>query len=297
MEFLIISGLSGAGKSAVIKIVEDLGYYAVDNMPVTLIPAFAELYVKSSGQDRGPYERVALVTDVRAGQSFDALFASLSLIRAMNCDYRILYIESKTEVIIRRYKETRRRHPLQQDGEPLQHAIEHEEKLLAPVREQADYVVDTSELSSAALRTHLAGLLTGSVRRPMVVTVMSFGFKYGLPLESDLVFDVRFLPNPYHIAELRSLSGMDEPVREFINRWPQTQDFLMRLKDMANFLLPQYIEEGKSGLVIAVGCTGGRHRSVMVARSLYDDLREKGYYVVLTHRDITRDPMKQMENQ
>ncbi|MDR0292990.1 MAG: RNase adapter RapZ [Oscillospiraceae bacterium] len=293
MEFLIVSGLSGAGKSAVIKIIEDMGYYAVDNMPVTLIPAFAELYVKSSGQDKGPYERVALVTDVRAGQNFDALFASLSLIRAMNCDYRILYIESNPDVIILRYKETRRRHPLQRDGETLRQAIDRETALLASVREQADYIIDTSGLSASALRTHLEGTLTGADRRPMVVTVMSFGFKYGLPPESDLVFDVRFLPNPFHIAELRTLSGMDEPVREFVNRWPQTQDFLARLKDLTGFLLPQYVEEGKSGLVVSIGCTGGRHRSVTVAKTLYDDLRERGYYTVLTHRDIARDPAGQ----
>ena len=290
MEFLIISGLSGAGKSLVIKTVEDLGYYAVDNMPVTLIPAFAELYVKSSGQDRGPYERVALVTDIRAGQTFDALFASLSLIRAMNCDYRILFVESKPEIIIRRYKETRRRHPLQHDGEPLAEVIGRETALLAPVRDHADYIIDTSGLPSSALRTRLEGLLTGASRRKMVVTVLSFGFKYGLPLESDLVFDVRFLPNPYHIAELRALSGLDGPVAEFIGRWPQTQDFLARLKELAGFLMPQYAEEGKSGLVVAIGCTGGRHRSVMVANALYDDLRERGQYAVLTHRDIARDP-------
>jgi UPF0042 nucleotide-binding protein len=295
MEFLIISGLSGAGKSMVIRTVEDIGYYAVDNMPVTLIPAFAELYVKSAAQDRGAYERVALVIDIRTGQTFDALFASLSLIRAMNCDYRILFVECKPDVIIRRYKETRRRHPLQKDGEPLAEAIAREAALLAPVRDSADKIIDTSQLSSGTLRTHLEGILTGAGRRPMVVTVMSFGFKYGLPLESDLVFDVRFLPNPFHIAELRALSGLDGPVAEFISRWPQTQEFLTRLKDMTGFLLPQYAEEGKSGLVIAVGCTGGRHRSVMTAKALYDDLRERGHVAVLTHRDITRDPARTAE--
>ncbi|MDR0325447.1 MAG: RNase adapter RapZ [Oscillospiraceae bacterium] len=295
MEFLIISGLSGAGKSTVIKTVEDLGYYAVDNMPVTLIPSFAELYVKSSVQDRGKFERVALVTDIRAGQSFDALFASLDLIRAMNCEYRILFIESKPEIIIRRYKESRRRHPLQRDGEPLSEAIKREMALLAPVRDHADHILDTSILSPSALRTHLEGLLTGAARRRMVVTVMSFGFKYGLPLESDLIFDMRFLPNPYHIPELRPLSGLDEPVAEFVGRWPQTQDFLARLKDMIGSLLPQYAEEGKSVLVISIGCTGGRHRSVMTAKALYDDLRECGHYAVLTHRDIGRDPEREAE--
>jgi UPF0042 nucleotide-binding protein len=290
VEFLIISGLSGAGKSMVLKTVEDLGYYAVDNMPVTLIPAFAELYVKSAAQDRSPYEHVALVTDIRAGQTFDALFHSLALIRAMNCDTRILYIESNPETILRRYKETRRRHPLHQDGEPLVDAIGREEALLTPVRENADFVIDTSSLSPVALRNRLEGLLTGAARRPLLVTVSSFGFKYGLPMESDLVFDVRFLPNPYHMAELRVLSGLDEPVRDFISRWPQTQDFLIKLKDLTAFLLPQYTEEGRGGLVVSVGCTGGRHRSVMIAKALADDLQERGHPVVLSHRDILRDP-------
>jgi UPF0042 nucleotide-binding protein len=295
VEFLIISGLSGAGKSMVIKTVEDLGYYAVDNMPVTLIPGFAELYLKSAAQERGPYERVALVTDIRAGQSFDALFHSLDLIRAMNCEYRILYLESTPEVIIRRYKETRRRHPLQKDGETLSETIERETALLAPIRDRADYVVDTSSRSPGAIRIHLEGLLAGASQPPMVVTVTSFGFKYGLPLESDLVFDARFLPNPYHISELRPLSGLDDAVSEFIGRWSQTQEFLMRLKDLMGFLVPQYAEEGKSALVVAVGCTGGRHRSVMAAKALYDDIRARGHYALLTHRDITRDPSRETE--
>jgi UPF0042 nucleotide-binding protein len=295
MEFLIISGLSGAGKSMVIKTVEDMGYYAVDNMPVTLIPAFAELYVKSAVQDRGAYERVALVTDIRAGQTFDALFHSLELIRAMNCETRILYIESSPKMILRRYKETRRRHPLQRDGESLLDAIEREEALLIRVKENADYIVDTSTYSPGAMRNHLEGLLTGAKRRPPVVTVSSFGFKYDLPPESDLVFDVRFLPNPFHIAELRALSGLEEDVAEFIKRWPQTQEFLSKLKDLVGFLVPQYTEEGRGAVNIAIGCTGGRHRSVMTAKCLADDLRERGYSVILTHRDIDRDPARSAE--
>ncbi len=293
MEFLIVSGLSGAGKSAVIKDVEDMGYYAVDNMPVALIPAFADLYVRSSIRDRQPYERVALVTDVRAGQTFDALFESLELIRAMNCDYKILFVESNTQAILLRYKETRRRHPLRQDGETLQQAIEREKTLLSPVRESADYIIDTSDLTHAQRREYLNGLLAGSGKRRMVVTVTSFGFKYGLPTESDLVFDVRFLPNPYYIAELRPLTGLDDSVREFIDRWPETQEFCAKLTDLVHFLLPRYQEEGKSSLSIAVGCTGGRHRSVRIARALYDDLSKKGCYVVLTHRDIARDSVRE----
>jgi UPF0042 nucleotide-binding protein len=213
----------------------------------------------------------------------------------MNCDYRILYLESTPEVIIRRYKETRRRHPLQKDGEALLEAIVRETELLAPIRERADYVVDTSALSPGATRIRLEGLLTGAARSPMVVTVTSFGFKYGLYNESDLVFDVRFLPNPYHIPELRALSGLDGAVAEFIGRWSQTQEFLTKLKDLMGFLVPQYAEEGKSALVVAVGCTGGRHRSVVVAKELCDDIRSRGHYALLAHRDISRDPGRETE--
>jgi UPF0042 nucleotide-binding protein len=290
LEFLIISGLSGAGKSMVIKTVEDLGYYAVDNMPVALIPDFAELYLKSAAADREPYERVALVTDIRAGQNFDSLFHSLDLIRAMNYEYKILFLESTPEVIIRRYKETRRRHPLQKDGETLHETIMRETELLAPIRVRADHILDTSTHSPRAVRVHLEGILSGASRPSMLVTVTSFGFKYDLPTESDLVFDVRFLPNPYHIAELRPLSGLDDAVSEFIGRWAQTQEFLVKLKDMLGFLVPQYTEEGKSSLTVSIGCTGGRHRSVMVAKALCDDLRVRGHYALLTHRDISRDP-------
>ena len=284
MQFIIISGLSGAGKSKAMGAMEDMGFYCVDNLPVTLISRFAEL-CSSSGNN---YEKVALVTDIRTGQNFDALFSTLSLIRAMNCDSRIVYAEATPEEIIRRYKETRRRHPLQQDGEPLETVIEREMELLAPVRAQADFIIDTSRLAQGALRAQLAELLTGSGTPQITVTVVSFGFKYGLPLEADLVFDVRFLPNPYYIPELKPLTGLDQPIRDFINRWPQSQEFLAKLKDMIHFLLPKYKEEGKSGLVIAIGCTGGRHRSVWSAKSLYDELRGKGVHAVLTHRDMTR---------
>lgn len=273
----------------VAKLFEDMGYYCVDNMPVELIPAFAELYMAAQSQGQNRHERVALVTDVRAGQSFDALFQSLRLIKAMNCEYKILFLESKPETIIRRYKETRRRHPLAIDGESLEQTVSREFELLRPVREQADYIVDTSTFSTSELRGHISALFSGKDRRPMIVSLVSFGFKYGIPMESDLVFDVRFMPNPYHIPELRALSGIDEQVREFVLKWPQTQDFLRRLKGMVDFLLPQYFEEGKTSLVLSIGCTGGRHRSVTIARHLFDDLQDKGYHAVLTHRDISRD--------
>lgn len=291
MEFVIISGLSGAGKSLVSTIFEDMGFMCVDNMPVELMPAFAELCLAAQGKNP-QYERVALVTDIRAGQRFEELVPSLELLRAMNCEHKILFIEARFDAIVMRYKETRRRHPLAQDGEPLKDTLERESKLLDPIKSRADFIIDTTSLSTTALRSHLESLFSETARRPMVITVMSFGYKYGLPQEADLAFDVRFLPNPYHIADLRSLSGLDEPVRAFVLKWQQTQDFMAKLWDMTEFLLPQYFDEGKTSLVIAIGCTGGRHRSVTVARSLYESLCDKGYYAVLTHRDVDKDIKK-----
>ena len=290
MDFLIVSGLSGAGKSHVAHVLEDLGYYCVDNMPMELLPPFAEMCLSSLHRGAGPFEKVALVTDIRAGQSFEALFSSLTLIRAMNCEYRILFVEARPEAIIRRYKETRRRHPLTdgQPDEPLERTVAREHELLEPVRAKADWIVDTTGLNGAELRAHIADLLALSTAGSLHAGVISFGFKYGLPQEADLLFDVRFLPNPYHILELRALSGLDEAVCEFVLKWPQTQDFLKRLTDMMDFLLPQYMAEGKSTLVIAVGCTGGRHRSVTVARYLHDYLLRGAHRSTISHRDVGR---------
>lgn len=290
MEFLIVSGQSGAGKSHVAHVLEDLGYYCIDNMPMELLPPFAEMCLSSlhSPSSDGPFKKVALVTDVRAGQRFDALFSSLTLIRAMNCEYRILFVEARPDTIIRRYKETRRRHPLAQDNEPLEHTVAREHELLDPVRAKADWVIDTTGLNGAELRAHIAGLLSISTTGNLHVGVTSFGFKYGVPQEADLVFDVRFLPNPYHIDELRPQSGLNDAVRDFVLKWPQTQEFLHRLTDMADFLLPQYMAEGKSNLVIAIGCTGGHHRSVAVACYLHEHLSRGEYRSTISHRDVGR---------
>lgn len=286
MKFIIISGLSGAGKSKAASFLEDMGYYVVDNMPAALIPKFAELCMAGQGQ----YDKVALVTDIRGGQTFDRLFGALDQLHAVGCDYKILFVEASLETIIKRYKETRRVHPLAQNGRSLAEAVNLERSTLEPVRRRSEYIVDTSALSTAKLRGEMLRLFgEGDGHPAMSVSVISFGFKYGIPIEADLVFDVRFLPNPYYIAELRSQTGLDDGVRDFVFGYQQTRDFMKHLENMMNFLLPLYVEEGKTALVIGVGCTGGHHRSVAITRALADFIRQKGYNAAENHRDMTRE--------
>ena len=281
----VISGLSGAGKSKVASFLEDMGFYVVDNMPSPLLPKFAELSMAAPGR----YERVALVTDIRGGQTFDGLFEALDALHAMGCEHKILFVEAGTETIIKRYKETRRIHPLAERMLSLDAAVEQERTVLAPVRQRADYVIDTTVLSTAKLRGVLLRLFGRDSDRPaMSVSVVSFGFKYGIPMEADLVLDVRFLPNPYYIAELRHQTGLDDGVYSFVFGYQQTRDFMGHLEQLMGFLLPQYAEEGKTVLVVGVGCTGGRHRSVAVTRALAEFVRQKGYSATENHRDMTR---------
>ena len=284
MRFLIVTGQSGAGKSRTASTLEDLGYYCVDNLPPELITQFAEVCLATTGR----YERVALVSDVRAGQNFDGLLTSLDALDAMGCKYSIVYVEAETEEIIKRYKETRRSHPLSKDGTPLAAAVVKEKQLLSRVRARANFIIDTTSLSTARLRSELIRLFEDQPERAMVVNVLSFGFKYGIPLDADLVLDVRFLPNPYYIAELKPKSGLTPEVRDFIFAYQQTQDYLQKLEDLLAYTLPLYFEEGKTGLVIAVGCTGGRHRSVAVAKEIGDFVMKRGYPTVVNHRDIAR---------
>lgn len=285
MQFIVVSGLSGAGKSKVATNLEDLGFYCVDNMPAEMIPQFAQICLATKGR----YEKVALVTDVRASLSFDVLFQSLDTLDRQNLRYSILFVEATTEVLIKRFKETRRLHPLMRDGTPILEALERERELLTPVRNRANVIIDTSTLSTGRLRGMLIDMVGGGMHeRAMTVSVVSFGFKHGLPLEADLVFDVRFLPNPYYIPELKNKTGLDEEVRNFIFQYQQTKDFIDKLEDLMNFTLPQYMEEGKTDLVIAIGCTGGKHRSVAVARELSEFIAKRGYNTVLSHRDMTR---------
>ena len=287
MEFVIISGLSGAGKSKAASIMEDMDFFCVDNLPTPLIPKFAELGMAGSGE----YDRVVLVTDIRGGTNFDGLFRALDDLKAMKCACRILFMEASDATIIKRYKETRRNHPLAETCDSLEQAIALERKMLAPLRARAEYIIDTSNLSTAKLKGELRRLFAkgGTLEGRMEVRVISFGFKHGVPMEADLVFDVRFLPNPYYVAELRTLTGLDTGVRDYALGGSQAQEFLRRLGDFVTWLLPRYEEEGKTALVIAVGCTGGHHRSVAVAHALAGQIREAGYPVSESHRDLGRN--------
>ena len=285
MEFIISSGLSGAGKSKAASFMEDMGFFCVDNLPAPLIPKFAELGMAGTGE----YDRVVLVTDVRSGTNFSALFQSLEALKGMKCPYRILYMDASDDVIIKRYKETRRSHPLAEECDSLEGAIALERRMLAPLRERAEFVVDTSDLSTAKLRGELLRLFgRGSQEGAMTVSVTSFGFKHGLPREADLVFDVRFLPNPYYVQELRPRTGLDDGVRDYVFSGGAAGEFLEKLQDLVGFLLPKYVEEGKTALVVAVGCTGGHHRSVAIAHALAAYIRGRGYPVTESHRDLGR---------
>ncbi len=285
MEFLIISGLSGAGKSRTADILEDLDYYCVDNMPIALIPKFAQICLAAGER----YEKVALVTDIRERANFDELFEVLDGLWDLGCDYRILFVEADLDIIVKRYKETRRRHPLTIPGATVEEAIKSEIKLLAPVRERADYIINTSNLTLGMLQSEIFRLfVSGDSNRKLVVNVMSFGYKYGIPLESDLVFDVRFLPNPFYVSELRELNGLDEAVSRFVMQNSMTIEFMTKLQDLVKFLLPLYVEEGKMSLSISIGCTGGHHRSVAIARALADYIESLGYAAQNINRDIQK---------
>jgi len=286
MEFVVISGISGAGKSQAADILEDLGFYCVDNMPAVLIPRFAELCLAARGQ----YERVALVTDVRSRDGFEALFAALDEMAAMGCPYKILFMDAAVETLVRRFKETRRRHPLDPGGGGMEEAIRQEKHLLRSVRDRADFIVDTSNLTLGQLQRKIYQLFasTEGHGKPIHVNVVAFGFKYGLPMDSDLVFDVRYLPNPYYIGHLRPQTGLDGPVAEFVFSHQQAGEFLGHLERMLEFLLPLYIEEGKKSLTISIGCTGGRHRSVALAKAISASVAGQGYTVEMICRDIEK---------
>jgi UPF0042 nucleotide-binding protein len=285
VEFLIISGQSGAGKSRVADMLEDLDFYCVDNMPAVLLPRFAELCLAAGGR----YERVALVIDARGREGFAELFRALTELEEMGCTHRILYVEAETAEILKRYKESRRPHPLGGGEISLEEAVRREAELLRPVRERADCIINTTGLTLGELKKEIHSLFFGEKwPRGLSVKVVAFGYKYGIPLEADLVFDVRFLPNPYYLPDLKELSGLDERVSDFVFRNGDTMEFLKRLESLLAFLLPRYIEEGKNDLTIAVGCTGGRHRSVAVAAELTAFISRMGQKALLITRDIDR---------
>lgn len=285
MEILIITGLSGGGKSRAASYLEDIGYYTVDNLPAEMMVKFADFCAGSSGR----YDRVALVYDVRSGEPTDILIETLERLKASGVNCRMLFLEADNQTIVNRYKETRRMHPLQKKGESVEQAIRREREWMQPVRDHADFVLDTSALSIAKLRSELLDLFgQQGDRGGLAVNILSFGFKHGIPIEADLVFDVRFMPNPYYVPELKNKTGLDQAVRDFVFSFRQTNDFMEQLEKMLTFLLPLYAEEGKSALVIAIGCTGGHHRSVAVTHALAADIRDLGYRVRENHRDMNR---------
>lgn len=287
MEFLIVSGMSGAGKSRAVAVFEDLGYYCVDNMPAPLIPRFAEMCIAAKGR----FERAVLVVDTRGGVDFNGLFAALEELSDLDCTCKILYFEASVETIISRQRETRRKHPMQQDGMSMNQAIHKEIEILAGVRAKADYIINTTSLSTAGLRQHIIDLFvqTDERDRSMSISVMSFGFKYGAPPEVDVMFDVRFLPNPFYLLDLRPKTGLEEDVYNYVMQNPNTGEFLERLFPLVDYLIPQYIEEGKTSVVFGIGCTGGKHRSVVLAEHLNRHIQENGYHSTTIHRDIGRE--------
>ena len=283
MELVVVTGLSGGGKSRAVNVLEDFDFYCVDNMPVSMMPKFAELCLAAGNK----YKRVAVVTDVRAITDFDELFRAFDEIEAMGCRCFVLFMEAKTETIIHRYKETRRPHPLNGDGRDLSAAVLEEQKLMQPLRNRADMIIDTTGLTVGMLRQKLYNAFMKEASwMPLTVTISSFGFKYGIPIDADTVLDVRFLPNPYYVPDLRDKTGMDQDVYSYVLDHPDSQEYMTRLVDLFRFLLPRYITEGKTSFVLAIGCTGGHHRSVAVARKLAEDIRSMGYPVELYHRDI-----------
>ena len=286
MDIIIISGLSGAGKSRVAALLEDLDFYCVDNMPVSMIPRFAELCLATSGR----YEHVALVTDVRAIENVGELFKALDEMREIGSIPKILFVEAEVETIIRRYKETRRRHPLSVTGRSVEESIKVEMEMLAPVREMADEIIDTTGLTLNKLQRTLVNRFRNEQEfKSLNITVKSFGFKHGNPIEADLLFDVRFMPNPFYIKELRDKTGLDDAVKDYVFGLPHCEEFFKHLSNLVDFLLPHYIEEGKRYLVICIGCTGGRHRAPAIAQELAEHLNEQGYPVECIHRDIEKD--------
>ena len=285
MDFLIVSGLSGAGKSRAMDILEDLDFYCVDNMPVALISKFAELCLAT----RGRYERVALATDMRSLDSFEEFWKALDALHALGCNCKILFLEANVPTIVKRYKETRRRHPLAPEGGSIESAVRREIQLMEPMRARADYIVDTTNTTVGMLQSEIYKIFVGDYTgRILAVNVISFGFKYGLPIEADLVFDVRFLENPYYVAELRGKTGMEKEVADYVLCNDKGRDFMERLCALVDYLLPHYIEEGKCALTVAVGCTGGRHRSVAVSEALGAHISSLGHSVRCIHRDADK---------
>ena len=281
-QLVILTGLSGSGKSTVLRTFEDMGFYCVDNLPVELIPIFAELHAAGDGD----FARAALLVDAREGSHLEKLPA---LLKHLKKDHPItlVYIEASEDALLRRYSETRRPHPLGKDN-PVRESLVRERSLMEPIRDLADVVIDSSKFNVHELRQFITERFKNPDNRPMLLSVVSFGYKFGIPTDADLVFDVRFLPNPHFVPQLREFTGLDKQVQRYVNSFPQTKEFLRRLEGMLTYLIPHYIQEGKSYLTIAIGCTGGKHRSVMLGETIAKDLKKKGFATKVVHRDLQK---------
>ena len=286
MRIVIVTGISGAGKSTALKMLEDVGYFCVDNLPIPLLPKFMEMLILPGSE----YTKVALGIDIRSSQKFVQLQETLEKLREKGVKFEILFLDASDQALIKRYKETRRSHPLAGEGR-VDKGIDEERRRLVFLKQQADYIIDTSQMLTRELRAEIHKIFVENKNyKNLYVTILSFGFKYGIPGDADLVFDVRFLPNPYYITELRPMSGNDAPVRDYVMNSETARIFLDKLTDMVQFLIPNYVAEGKNQLVIAIGCTGGKHRSVTLANALYYALeQEEGYGLKIEHRDIEKD--------
>ena len=287
MDLLIVSGLSGAGKSVAMNALEDIGFFCIDNVPAELLPSITAFSKAGDNQ----LKRVALSMDVRGCHTSEQIEQALHQLDEQGIEYEILFIDAPDDVLMRRYSETRRRHPISiAEGISTREALAKERQILQPFRERADYTINTEFLSTAQNKERICNLFApdGGAKAAMRLTVMSFGFKFGIPEDANLVLDVRCLPNPFYIPELKHQTGLDEPVRNFVFKYQQTLDFTAKVEDLLSFLLPNYLDEGKTDLVIAVGCTGGKHRSVCIAKELYEFVSKKGYAATLSHRDMGR---------
>ena len=283
MEVMIVTGLSGAGKSQAIHCMEDLGYYCIDNMPPAMINDFVNLTV----QDKIKIEKAAFVVDIRGGEFFDDLKESLAEMRRMGVEFKIMFLEASDEALIRRYKETRRMHPLSASG-PVLDGIQEERKKLAEIRKEASYILDTTNMKTAKLYEEIKELLLSeSGGENFTITVSSFGYKHGMALDADWVFDVRFIPNPYYLSSMKSLTGNSKKVQDYVLKFPESRKFVEEIYQLINYLIPLYKREGKYNLVLAFGCTGGQHRSVTMANEFARRFKEDGRRVILIHRDVS----------
>jgi len=290
VKLVIVTGMSGAGKSTAMKMMEDMGYFCVDNLPIVLFDKFSEYLNRSYSKQ----QKIAIGMDVRSGEDLESLEITLQNLDKMNLPFEILFLDADDRVLIKRYKETRRVHPLA-NGERIEKGLEIERERIAFLKKEADFIIDTSNLLTRELKFELERIFVNHEEfKSMMVTILSFGFKYGIPADSDMVMDVRFLPNPYYDVELRPKTGNDKEIQEFVMKYPEATAFIDKLEDLIQFLIPQYISEGKNQLVISIGCTGGKHRSVTLANELYQRLNgeSRDYGLKIEHRDLAKDALR-----